>query len=108
MSLLRQRLTITPAEYKLLKPGLDVLANGLAGAKAGHFPNRHPWHRIDYVASDVYRDREFAAEMSARIISVRGKVWDLTQSRKIHLDGFELGLGSGPETVQSSEARRYH
>jgi hypothetical protein len=62
----------------------------LAGAKAGHFPNRHPWHRIDYVASDVYRDREFAAEMSARIISVRGKVWDLTQSRKIHLDGFEL------------------
>jgi hypothetical protein len=47
-------------------------------------------HRIDCVASDVYRDREFDAEMSARIISVREKLWDLTQSRKIHLDAFEL------------------
>jgi hypothetical protein len=75
---------------QLVKPGLDVLANGLVSAKAGHFPHRHPWHRIDYVASDVYGNREFDAEMSARVISVRRKLWDLTQSRKIYLDAFEL------------------
>jgi hypothetical protein len=90
MSLPTQRLTITPTEYLLLKSGLDVLANGLAGAKASHFPHRHPWHRIDYVASDVYRDQEFDAEMSVRIISVSGKLRDLTRSRKIYLDVFEL------------------
>src|SRR5258705_13743296 len=56
MSLPTQRLSITPTEYLPLKPGLDVLANGLANAKAGHFPHRDPWDRIDYVASDVYRD----------------------------------------------------
>ena len=33
MRLPTQRLTITPTEYRLLKPGLEVLANGLATAK---------------------------------------------------------------------------
>ncbi len=90
MSLPTQRLTITPAENRLLKPGLDVLANGLAGAKAGHFPHRHPWHLIDWVISDVYRGQAYDHEMAARIIRVRGKLWDLTQSRKIRIDAFEL------------------
>ena len=58
--------------------------------KLGHFPHRHPWHGIDYVASNVYRDQEFDAEMSALIISVSGKLWDLTRSRKIYIDAFEL------------------
>jgi hypothetical protein len=75
MSLPTQRLTITPAENRLLKPGLDVLANGLAGAKAGHFPHRHPWHLIDWVTSDVYRGQAYDHEMAARIIRVRGKLW---------------------------------
>jgi hypothetical protein len=90
MSLPTQRLTITPTECLLLKPGLDVLANGLASAKLGAFPHRHRWHGIDYVASNVYRDQEFDAEMAARIIRVRGKLWDLTQSGKIRIDAFEL------------------
>jgi hypothetical protein len=90
MRLPTRRLTITPSEYRLLKPGLDVLANGLADTKAGHFPNRHPWHLIDWVASGVYRDQAYDDEMAARIIRVRRILWDLTQSRKIHLDGFEL------------------
>jgi hypothetical protein len=90
MRLPAQRLTITPAEYKLLKPGLDVLTNGLAGAKAGHFPHRHPWHLIDWVASDVYRSQAYADEMAVRMIRVRRKLWDLIQSRKIRIDAFEL------------------
>jgi hypothetical protein len=77
-----QRLTITPAEYKLLKPGLDVLANGLADAKAGHFPHRHPWHLIDWVASDVYGSQAYDDEMAVRVTRVRRKLWDLNQSRK--------------------------
>jgi hypothetical protein len=85
-----QRLTITPAEYKLLKPGLDVLANGLADAKAGHFPHRHPWHLIDWVASDVYGSQAYDDEMAVRVTRVRRKLWDLNQSRKIRIDAFEL------------------
>ena len=90
MSLPTKRLTVTLTEHNLLKPGLDLLANGLATAKLGSFPHRHPWHRIDLVASDVYRDQEFDAEMSARIISARRKLWDQTQSRKVYLDALEL------------------
>jgi hypothetical protein len=55
MSLPTTRLTITVAEYRLLKQGLDVLACGLAETKLGLYPHRHPWDRIDLVASDVYR-----------------------------------------------------
>jgi hypothetical protein len=87
MSLPTQRLTITPAENRLLKPGLDVLANGLAGAKAGHFPHRH---LIDWVTADVYRSQAYDDEMAVRMIRVRRKLWDLNQSRKIRIDAFEL------------------
>ena len=84
------RLTITVAEYRLLKQGLDVLACGLAEIKLGLYPHCHPWDRIDLAASDVYREREYDVEMSARIIGVRAKLWELTLSRKVYLDAFEL------------------
>jgi hypothetical protein len=90
MRLPSQRLTVNLAEYNLLKPGLDVLANGLASAKLGHFPHRHPWHQVDWEASNVYRNQEYNGEMSARMIRVRGKLWELTQSRKLRADTFEL------------------
>jgi hypothetical protein len=104
MSLPTQRLTITPTEYLLLKPGLDILANGLASAKLGAFPHRHHWHGIDYVASDVYRGQEFDAEMSTLIITVRGRLWDLTRSRKVYLDAFELSALA--LAVRLSKARK--
>jgi hypothetical protein len=85
-----QRLTITPGEYKLLWPGLDVMANGLASAKFGAFPHRHPYHRIDCVATDIYRDQAYDDEMGAKIMSLRGKLWEPSQSRKIRLDAFQL------------------
>jgi hypothetical protein len=90
MSFPRQRLTITPEEYKLLRPGLEVMTNGLASAKVGAFPHRHPYHRIDFVATDIYRDQAYDDEMAAKIMSLRGKVWELSQSRKIRLDAFQL------------------
>jgi hypothetical protein len=90
MTLPTERLTVTLAEHRLLKPGLDVLANTLASAKEGHFPHRHPWHRSDWAASDVYKNQEYDADMAARTIRVRGKLWDRTQSRKIYVDAFEL------------------
>jgi hypothetical protein len=90
MSLPTQRLTITPTEYGLLTPGLEVLANGLAAANLRAFPHRHPYHNIDLIASAIYRNQAYSADMAAKMISVRGKVWGLTQSRKIRLDPFEL------------------
>jgi hypothetical protein len=84
------RLTITAVEYALLRPGLEILANGLADATLGHFPHHHPWHQIDRVASNVYLHRAYDETMSARVIGVRGKLWNLSQSRKIRIDAFEL------------------
>jgi hypothetical protein len=54
MRLPTQRLTITPTEYRLIKPGLEVLVNGLTAAKFGLFPHRHPYHNIDLIASAIY------------------------------------------------------
>jgi hypothetical protein len=94
MKLPTERLTITSTEYRLLEPGLEVLVNGLATAKLGGFPHRHPYHDIDFIASAIYRNQAYSAEMAAKIINVRGKVWGLTQSRKIRLDPFELAIAA--------------
>ena len=69
MTFPKQRITIALAEYLLLKPGLDVLANGLAGAKLESFPHRHPFDRIDFVASDVYRNKAYDDQMAARVVT---------------------------------------
>jgi len=100
MSFPTQRLTITPEEYKLLRPGLDVMANGLASAKRGMFPDRHPYHRIDYIATDIYRDRAYDDEMEARIMSLRGKLWELSGvCRKIKQGEYVLEFGIGREIM---------
>jgi hypothetical protein len=90
MSLSKIRLTITPAEYQLIKPGLDVIANGFADIKGGHFPHRHPWHNIDFVASNVYVHRAFDEAMATRVMDVRRKLWNLPQSKKFRFDPFDL------------------
>jgi hypothetical protein len=112
MTLPAQRLTITLAEYRFLKPGLNVLAKALATAKEGHFPHRHPWHLIDNVASDVFRNQAFDDEMASRILRVRGKLWDMTQSRKVYVDAFELWpwhypLGSADLKSQSTSPNHH-
>jgi hypothetical protein len=56
----------------------------------GAFVGGHPWHRVDWEASNVYRSQEYNDEMSARMIRVRGKICELTQSRKLRADTFEL------------------
>jgi hypothetical protein len=86
------RITVTPAEYRVLKPGLDMLANGLADAQAGRFPHRHPWHRIDFVASDVYRDQAYDQAIADTIIKVRAKLWDLSCSRRIYVNFIESSI----------------
>ena len=90
MCLPKRRLTITPAEYRLFKPALDKLEIAFAAAKVRRFPYCHPWNRIDYVVSDVYRDQMYDEEMAARIPGNSWKVWDPTHSHKIRLDVFEL------------------
>jgi hypothetical protein len=85
MSLPTKRLTITATEYRLLKPGLDLVGNRLADANLGNFPYRIAWEIIG-----VYRDQECDTEMSVRFIRVRSKLWELTTSRKIYVDACEL------------------
>lgn len=90
MSLPRVRLTITPAEFRLLKPGLDLLVNGLTTANLGVFPDRYPWlYRVS-----TYPNRSFDAGMAERIIAVHQKLLDLTCSRKVRFDLFELSASA--------------
>jgi hypothetical protein len=77
------RLRINPAEAVLLLPGLNTVACGLATAKLGAFPHRHPYDRVDLVASGIYVDRAYDDEMAGRFLDLRNKVRDIPQSRKI-------------------------
>ena len=71
MRLPKQRITFTPAEYLLLHPGLDRLANALAGARLNIFPCTFAVDRVTKSFASRYRIREFDESMAQRIISVR-------------------------------------
>jgi hypothetical protein len=94
MTLSTTRITITPQEFRLLSPGLEILANGLAAAKVGRFPNRHPWDRIDTVGSDIYLDRVYDEGMGERIVTTRAKLIGMTATRKIRVDVFQISVAA--------------
>jgi hypothetical protein len=81
---------INNVEYGALKPGLDLLANRLATARLGSFPNRHAWHRIDFLAANIYRDRAYDESIAQTMIEVRAKLWDFSHSRRIYLNFIEI------------------
>ena len=80
-------------------------------------PHRHPYHRIDFVATDIYHDQAYDDEMAAKIMSLRGKLRELSQSRKIRLDAFQPAVAgfalrlrkahrsAGPTQVKPDEIR---
>jgi hypothetical protein len=92
--LAKTRITITPAEYRLLSPGLECLANGLASAKLGSFPHRHPYHGVDFLASAVYEKKAFDLDMAERIVSTRGALHGLKASRKVRFDSFQFAVAA--------------
>lgn len=94
MSYPRVRLTINPAEYELLKPGLDFIACQLANAKLGLGTRHHPLVRIDPQLSDIYKRKQYSEEGDRAIISIRGKLWELTSSRKIRANFLELSAAA--------------
>jgi hypothetical protein len=94
MSFPRLRVRISPAESLLLMPGLDTVVNGLAEAKLGAFPHRHPYDRIDFIASAVYEDRAYDDEMATRVINLRWKLREIPQSRKIRVDSVDLAVAA--------------
>jgi len=92
MSYPAQRVTINAADYSILRPGLELLANGLANAKLGLFPRRNAWHRVDEKAANVYKEQAFDQAMSDRIITVRARLWNMTGSRRVRLDVFDIAV----------------
>jgi hypothetical protein len=94
MTLSTTRITITPQEFKLLSPGLEILANGLAAAKVGRFPNRHPWDRIDTGASRILLDQAYDEAMAQRIVTTRAKLIGMTDTRKVRLDVFQISVAA--------------
>lgn len=94
MTWLTVRLTVTPSEYSLLRPGLDLIACQLANARRGLRTHRHPLERIDLQLSDIYRRKQYSEEGDQAIISIRAKLWQLTSSRKIRANVFELSAAA--------------
>jgi hypothetical protein len=88
----RISMAISKPEYGLLRPGLELLANGLANAKLGLFPRRNGWDPIDLALSNIYRDRAFDTGMAARIVSARGKLHNTKRRRNVQLDLFEVSV----------------
>jgi hypothetical protein len=94
MTYRNQRVQITPPEYQLLKPGLDVVVNGLADVRGEHYPHRYPWHRVDGFVGSPYPHQAYDAAMAARVIGLRSKLWNLSKAKKIRLDPFELAAAA--------------
>ena len=90
----RVRLTITPAEYALLKPGLELIACQLANAKLGYPTRRHPLDRIDLKVSGIYKRKQYSEEGDQAVISIRAKLWELTRSRKIRANFLQLSAAA--------------
>jgi hypothetical protein len=83
-------MTLTKVEHDLVKPGLDALRNGLASAKLGSFPNRHAYDRIDLASCNIYPNRAYDSNMADRCFSLGFEIREMTGTRKVRLDVFEL------------------
>ena len=94
MSFPRVRLTINPAEYALLKPGLDFIACQLANAKLGLGTRHHPLVRVDPQLANIYKRKQYSEEGDQAVISIRAKVWELRSSRKIRANLLELSAAA--------------
>jgi hypothetical protein len=105
MTLPKTRISITLAEYALVVPGIHALVRGFAAAKQGNYPHRHAFDRIDLTVSDIYRDQAYDAEMGQRIMTVACEVFDMTATRKIRLDVFDLATAAMALRVAGTLAR---
>ena len=105
MTLPKTRISITLSEYALVAPGIHALVRGFAAAKQGNYPHRHAFDRIDLVVSDIYRDQAYDAEMGQRIMTVACEVLDMTATRKIRLDVFDLATAAMALRVAGTLAR---
>jgi hypothetical protein len=105
MTIPKVRITLTMAERDLIKPGLDTLRNGLASARLGSFPNRHAYDRIDLASCNIYADRAYDAAMAARCFSLGFEIREMTATRKVRLDLFELATAALALRVSGKLAR---
>jgi hypothetical protein len=105
MTLPTTRISITLQEFQLLSPGLEILANGLATAKLGAFPYRHPWDRLDTGESDIHRDRAYDEEMAQRIVTTRATLIGMTETRKVRWDVFQISIAALALRLGKSKAR---
>ena len=84
------RFRLAAREVPVLRGAIAMLAGRLDLAMQGHAPHRHPWDRIDLIASGVYADREFYEDLAGIVLSCRDKLNHLGGSRKARLNMWEL------------------
>jgi hypothetical protein len=106
MTIPKVRISLTKADHDLIKPGLDALRNGLASARLGFFPHRHAYDRIDLASSNIYSDRAYHAAMADRCFSLGFEIREMTATRKVRLDVFELSTAALALRVSRKLARQ--
>jgi len=95
MNFPKLRVRISVAEGLLLLPGLDTIVKSHAGATLGSTLHCYPFDRIDPVrAAAIYRYRTYDDGMAARVITLRRKLLEHSQSRKFRLDAFDLAVAA--------------
>jgi hypothetical protein len=86
MKLPAVRLTITPIEFELLRPGLRTLTNDLVTTNPKPFLDSYPLPGL----IRVHNRRRYDPAMAQRLVNIRHKLWGRTLSRKIWVDVFEV------------------
>ena len=84
------RFRLAAHEAIVLRDVSSMLAGRLELAMHGHAPHRHPWDRVDLIASDVYKEREFYEDLASIVLSCRDKLNHLGGSRKVRANIWQL------------------
>ena len=90
----RAEITLEKTERTLLRFGLELILNGLAGANAGSHPHAHPLALMSPQAANVYRNRAYNEEFAAKLISLRNRVSPDKGKKQFRLDAFDLAAAA--------------
>jgi hypothetical protein len=85
------RLTLNKAEVAAVLPGLEAIVNAIGNARMGHFPRLDP--RVQFPSvnrSTVYSQAESDETMAGQMLTARNKLKEISGSRKVRLNCFEL------------------
>jgi len=112
MPIPKVRLYLPKLQQEPILGSVNTILNGLIGATLGCFPNRLPWDRVDFIASNVHDDREYYPEMAVRVLTLRNGLKAISSNRMrldvtdITLCIFAVGVAKRAKTIKRKAARK--